>query len=200
MTKSTTGLDSIFVIGFGLLALAVVGLPGPSTAAPFEAQMTHESVVISAIDREKRSVTLKNADGETKMVQVPSDVKAYDTLKVGDHVDIDYYESVAIKVLPKGSKTAVTESTSRTPMGQGGVATGARETTISAEIVSIDPKANKVTIKGPQGNTHTVSVSDPDMQKKLPSLKVGQVVQMTYTEAIAASIRKPDGAPAKEQK
>jgi hypothetical protein len=200
MTKTTKGLDSIFVLGFGLLALAVVGVPAPSMAGPYESQLVHESVTISAIDRDRRSVTLKNADGETKTVQVPSDVKAFDTLKVGDRVDMDYYESIALKVLPKGTKPSMSESTSRRPMGQGGIATGARETTISAEILSIDPKANKVTIKGPQGNTHTVSVADPELQKRLPSLKVGQVVQMTYTEAIAASIRRSDAAPAKEQK
>ena len=40
----------------------------------------------------------------------------------------------------------------------------------------------------------TVNVDDPAMQKKLPSLKPGQVVQFTYTEAVAAG----DSARARE--
>ena len=35
----------------------------------------------------------------------------------------------------------------------------------------------------------TVTVSDPALQKKLPNLKPGQVVQFTYSEQMAASIR-----------
>ena len=34
--------------------------------------------------------------------QVPADVKAYDTLKVGDRIDIDYQESIAVSILPPG--------------------------------------------------------------------------------------------------
>jgi ribosomal protein S1 len=64
-----------------------------------------------------------------------------------------------------------------------------REMTVSGTVVSIDPKFNKVTFKGPRGDVRTVTVQDPDMQKKLHRLKVGQVVQITYTEAMAAAIR-----------
>ena len=62
--------------------------------------------------------------------------------------------------------------------------------------MSVDAKANKITIKGPNGGTQTIAVQNPEVQKKLPMLKVGQVVQLTYTEAVAASIRKPETAPA----
>jgi len=64
-----------------------------------------------------------------------------------------------------------------------------RETTIQAEVLAVDVPANKVTFKGPQGNARVVQVNDPALQKKLPNLKPGQVVQFTYTEAVAASIR-----------
>jgi L-ascorbate metabolism protein UlaG (beta-lactamase superfamily) len=72
--------------------------------------------------------------------------------------------------------------------GEMGTAGGAREVTASAEIISVDAAANKVTFKGPRG-VRTVIVQDPALQSKLPSLKPGQVVQLTYTEAMAASIQ-----------
>jgi len=131
---------------------------------------------------------LQNADGEKKTVKVPPEVKAYDTLKVGDRIDIDYQESIAVSLAPAGSKPTMTQRTSGGKMEGGGMGT-ARETTVSAEVVSVDVAANKVTFKGPKGQIKTVTVADPQMQKKLPDLKPGHVVQFTYTEAMAASIR-----------
>jgi hypothetical protein len=65
--------------------------------------------------------------------------------------------------------------------------------TASAVIVAVDPDNNTITFKGPKGNVQTVTVSDPDVQQKLQNLKPGQVVQLTYTEAMAASIRPTGG-------
>ena len=149
---------------------------------------THETMVVTGIDRSTRNVMLQNADGEKRTVKVPADVKAYDTLKVGDRVDIDYYEAMAVALAPPGSKPSMTERTGSSRMSEGGRMAG-RETTITAEVLQVDVPGNKVTFKGPQGNARTVSVSDPSLQKKLPNLKPGQMVQFVYTEAVAASIR-----------
>ena len=153
-------------------------------------RIKQETVIVTAIDRSTRVVTLQNAEGEKKTMKVPPDVKAYDTLKVGDRIDIDYQESLALSILPPGSKPTTSERSGGTRMGEGGgPATLGREMTISAEIVSVDAAANKVTLKGPKGQIKTVTVADPQVQKKLPTLKAGQVVQLTYTEAMAVSIR-----------
>src|SRR6185369_14182600 len=106
MTKSarTRAMDIAFTVGFGLLAVMVVSVSTPTSAGVSESQMTHETVTVTAIDRPKRQVTLKNSDGESKVVDVPKEVRAYETLKVGDKIDIDYYESLAVKLAPKGTK------------------------------------------------------------------------------------------------
>jgi hypothetical protein len=168
----------------------------PRMAPTMAERTTRETVVVTGIDRSARSVMLQNADGEKRTVKVPTEVKAFDTLKVGDRVDIDYHEAMAVSMAPPGTKPSITERTSGARMGEGSGAGGvSREMTVAAEIVSVDAAANKVTFKGPKGGTKTVMVSDPAMQRKLPGLKPGQVVQFTYTEAIAASIR-PAAPPA----
>jgi hypothetical protein len=116
-------------------------------------------------------------------------VKAFDTLKVGDHIEIDYFESVSLSMLPAGTKPSMTETTSGGRMGEGKGGAVAREMQFSATITSIDAKNNRVSLRGPRGNLKTVTVQDPEVQRKLPSMKVGQVVQLTYTEAVAASIK-----------
>jgi Cu/Ag efflux protein CusF len=154
-------------------------------------ELSHATAMVTGIDRSARTVTLKKEDGEVVTVDVPADVKAFDRLKVGDRIDIDFYESLAIQMLPPGSKPSASERQRRSMTTSGG--TNVREMTVSAQVVSVDPAANKVTFKGPRGRLQTITVQDPQMQQKLPSLKPGQVVQFTYTDATAASIRPATG-------
>jgi hypothetical protein len=150
-------------------------------------KLQHMTATIAAIDRADRMVTLKSDEGNEETVTVPSDSKVFDKLKVGEKVDIDYYQSLAVSMAPSGSKPSMSERRGRAVDMGGGVR--GREVTMTAEVVSVDPSANVVTFRGPKGNLRTVHVENPALQEKLPSLKPGQVVQFDYTQAIAASIR-----------
>jgi Cu/Ag efflux protein CusF len=199
MTKQTKNwmLACAAVLGLGATP-AMANQQNPSgspsgspsgTEMGSRSQLQHTTGTITAIDKSARTVTLKGEDGEKMTVDVPKDVKAFDTLKTGDKVDLDYYESLAVAMLPPGTKPSMSERTmrQRNQAAQQGMV--GKETTVSAEVVSVDPAANKVTFKGPRGQTKTINVQDPAMQAKLPNLKPGQVVQFTYTEALAASLR-----------
>jgi hypothetical protein len=193
------------IVGVGALTLALGATanaqqpqpqPGQPMADEAMSQTTRETVTVTAIDRTARTATLQNDQGETKTVDVPQEVKAYDTLKVGDKIDIDYHEAIAISLLPKGAKPSMSETSAaqRTATGIGGKA---RQMKVSAEIVSVDPRGNKVTFKGPRGKTETVKVTNSDVQQRLTELRPGQVVQVTYTEAWAAAIQPASPASSK---
>jgi Cu/Ag efflux protein CusF len=158
---------------------------GPSGQT--RSQLISATAKVESIDHGARTVTLKGDEDREMTISVPPDVKAFDKLKVGDKVDIDYYESMAVSMLPTGTKPSATERKGRAVDVGGGVM--GREVTISAEVVSVDASANTVTFKGPHGHLRTVTVSDPTLQQKLPMLKPGQVVQVEYTQATAAAIR-----------
>jgi hypothetical protein len=49
--------------------------------------------------------------------------------------------------------------------------------------------AHTVTFQGPEGGTRTVQVRNPELQQKMKGLKVGDLVQFTFTEAIAARLQ-----------
>jgi Cu/Ag efflux protein CusF len=74
----------------------------------------------------------------------------------------------------------------RAAVGQkpGGVAV--REVRVIASVEAIDTKKQMVTLRGPQ---HTVSmkVQDPAMLK---GVKVGDMVEGVYTEAVALKVEK----------
>jgi len=192
LTSITLALGALSLGTFALAAFT--GGAGESVAfadndAPMRSasEVVHATATVSSIDRKNRTVMLKKEDGDIVPVQVPPEMTGFDRLKVGDKVDVDYYEAVAVSLLPPGTKPSASE---RVSTSHGGGKGGAiREQTVSAEVIAVDPAANTVTFKGPKGNVRTIKVQDPEMQARLKTIKPGQVVQLTYSEAVAATIR-----------
>jgi Cu/Ag efflux protein CusF len=183
----------VSAIAVGLLGVVLAAPRAVAGPGEQQTRTTRATVVVTGIDRTHRTVTLQGEDGDVQTIDVPQEVKSYDTLKVGDKIDIDYQESIALSLLPTGTKPTASESSSMNRIAKGVGATS-RQMTVSATVISVDPKRNKVTFKGPRGNVRTVVVDDPDVQQRLPALKVGQVVQITYTEAMVLSIRPSSGS------
>ena len=195
------GFKESLLMGYGgvtVLAFALAGSPAAAADSPArttttttergggtmtKTDTTHATAVVTAIDKSARKVTVKTPDGEKTEIQVPADVKEFDKLKVGNKIDVDYTESIALAMAPKGTKPSEMERVATAPGAAG------REVTVTAEVIKVDPAANKVTFKGPDGKHQTVTVHDPDLQAKLPTLKKGQVVMFQYTEAVAAAIQ-----------
>jgi Cu/Ag efflux protein CusF len=153
-----------------------------------EAALVTVRGTVEAIDKDKQTVTLKGPK-RTLTLHV-RDPKKLEAIKVGDPVVGKYYESLMIEVKKPGESTpgmtaqqAVgTSKPGETPAGVIG-----QQVTVTATIVGIDKKAHTATIKGPEGNTVTVKARDP---KNLDRVKVGDNVEITYTEALAISIDK----------
>jgi Cu/Ag efflux protein CusF len=187
----------------GVLAMCVAGsvsLASPAaaeTAAPaggvIAAQAVEVTATVQEIDYKNRTLTLKAADGREESFVIDAAVKNFDQIKKGDLVVATYAEALAYDVKKGGggaTGTAAGAATAKPGEKPAGVV--ARETTIAVTITAIDEKAPSVTFKGPAGNTRTVKVKDV---AKLKTVKVGDQVELTYTEALALSVEK---APAKK--
>jgi hypothetical protein len=161
--------------------------PDPSGAMPQpraeKTAIAHASVEVASIDKTARKITVKMPNGEKAQIQVPTEVQEFDKLKVGDKIDVDYMQSVALGFLPQGTKPSETERAAAGP-GMAG-----RQMSVSAEVVKVDAANNQVTFKGPKGTHRIVTVQDPDLQARLPNLKPGQVVVLQYTEAVVTAIQ-----------
>ena len=129
--------------------------------------IVHESVEVAAIDKTARKITVKMPNGEKAQIQVPTEVQEFDKLKVGDKIDIDYVQSVALGFLPQGTKPSVTERAAAGP-GMAG-----RQMSVSAEVIKVDPANNQVTFKGPKGTHRTVTVQDPESAGAAPEPQAG---------------------------
>lgn len=175
--------------------------PAPSTQkmpGVAEAGVVKVKGTVAAIDKEKKTITLKGPKGRTLTLDV-KDPSKLDAVKVGDPVVAAYVEAIAIQVKKAGTATpGVSTQESRVSSKPGETPAGAiaREVTVVGTITAIDKKAQKVTIKGPQGNQETVKVKDP---KNIEGVKVGDMVEITFTQALAVSLDKSAQQPAAKQ-
>jgi hypothetical protein len=166
--------------------------PTTATASPSTNLVAEEFVqgeaTIESIDRTKRTVTLRNAEGRLSTVKVPADVDL-DRLKAGDDVAIGLYQSLSARVLPPGSAAlGSTFAAGSTPPGEPGGRAWGRQLTIVAAVTAVDLVNNTVTVRGGEGKSRTIAVKDPRMQQRLRNLNVGDLVELTYAEGVAASV------------
>lgn len=164
------------------------------TARPkvVEAAVVTVRGTVEAVDAEKQTVRLKGPK-RTLTLRI-RDPRKLEAIKVGDPVVAKYYEALAIEVKKPGEttpgvttqQTLATSKPGETPAGVVG-----EQVTATVTIMGLDKKAHTVTVKGPEGDTETIKARDP---KNLDTVKVGDLVEVTYTRALAISL---DKTPAK---
>ncbi len=171
-------------------AVATVATEKPGQVV--EASVVTAQAKVVKVDHKSRIVMLRNADGETFDVQVGDEVKNFPQVKKGDDVVISYYESIAITLRKPGEATAGVETADtvgRATMGEKPDLAAGKQTTVTATVVGLNKKKGTVTLKGPRGKVVTVTARE---SKRLDPVKVGDLVEAVYTEAIAISVEKPE--------
>ncbi|HVP86527.1 MAG TPA: hypothetical protein VMU79_00480 [Casimicrobiaceae bacterium] len=145
------------------------------------------TATVEAIDKAKRAVTLKGPEGNVRTVTVGPEVKNFDQIKVGDLVAVRYLEALSLE-LKKGGTAPVARTESamagKAKAGEKPGIGGARQITVTADVIAVDAAKQIVTLKGPE-RTVDVKVHDPDQFKLV---KVGDQVEATYTEALLISV------------
>jgi hypothetical protein len=175
------------VMGFGAASLALAdNVKKPSGEI---SKITTVTATVVALDVEKRMVTLKGPKGNEFPLQVGDEVKNLAQVKVGDKVDVGFYESLAWNVKKAGDGApGVSEKAGAAAAAPGERPAGAvgKQVTVTATIEAIDLAKGTVTLKGPEGNSKTIKARDP---KNLEKVKVGDLVDITFTEALAVRVR-----------
>ena len=176
-----------FVVGIIAAAFLVSMTPAATAQVKtFTPQMRTESGTIEAIEASSRTITLKKADGTYVTTVAPPDVKRFAELKIGDKVSARFYETIVLTMKKPGEPDVDTATKKTTPSEAalpGG--TKAKQRTITATISAIDPAAPSITFSGPNGWKYTSRVQDKDA---LAKVKVGDRVDITWTEAVLVSV------------
>ena len=176
-------------VRLAVAALAVL-LVAPSTILaqkPVSAgAVISETFTIEAIDHGTRTVSLKDKDGLISDVVCGPEVQRFDALKVGDKVTFRYHESVVSSIRRSGAapKAAESAAVTRTPGTKPG-GTIAQQMTAVVTLEAIDAKVPSVTIRTENGRRMSFRVENA---KNLDGYKVGDKVEVTYTQALAVSV------------
>ena len=147
-------------------------------------EMTTVTATVEAIETSSREVTLKKPDGTYTVVQVPRDVKRFDTLKIGDKITARYYDNIVLRLKAPGEADKDTVSAGKTRAAEGKAGTAAAQRTITATITAIDRSVPSITFTGPNNWTYSSRVEDT---KALAKVKVGDRVDITWTAAMLLS-------------
>jgi hypothetical protein len=181
-------------IAAAFAATAVIALSHPAAAADTPApkpivlkdRMSIKATV-EAIDHTNRTVDLKGPQGNVVSFDVDESVTRFDSMKVGDIVTANYYESVAYQIQKPGTPAAADTVT----MGGGkitgekpGGAVGAKAVT-TVTVMAIDKATPAVTYKTSDGAIKSIRVRHPEY---LDQVKVGDQVQVTRTAALMISV------------
>jgi len=151
------------------------------------------TATVTAIDMPNRLVAIEGPEGNTAVIQVTEQVKNLPQVEVGDKVNIKYYLSAMVDVVKAGDDaelgTAAGAAKITAPAGQKPAGAVGVEVTRRAEVVFVDPYQKFISFRSPDRGLRKISLKNsPDLQHYLTELKKGDIVEVTYTEAIAISL------------
>jgi hypothetical protein len=144
------------------------------------------TATVKKINQKSREVKIKTNDGKEYSFVASDDVKNLAQVKKGDIITVQYAESVAYQIRKHGdaalktADVAVVAKPGEKPSGA-----IAQQTMMSVKVTAINIHTSSVTFALPDGTSKTVKAKDPE---KLKSIRVGDVVDLTYTEAIAIKV------------
>jgi hypothetical protein len=130
---------------------------------------------------------MKGPKGREVTIVAGPEVRNFAQLKVGDQVEAQYVESLAIE-LKKGGGLPVgaTEQAAAMRAKEGGApgAAGARQVTLVGDVIDLDPATQTVTVRGKE-RTVDLKIRDPEQFKLVAK---GDQIQATYTEAVGIAV------------
>ena len=194
MRKLAIALSVVLSLAGTTAALADQHAKGGGPVKGEISQVQEAQATVTAIDMKTRMVTLKGPEGNESTVHVDKRARNLAQVKVGDVVKVAYVQHVAWQARKAGQGGASSEVQAEAaavraePGEKPGGAVGQR-VTFTATIEAIDLAKGTVTLKGPQGNSQTIKARNPANLKKV---QVGDLVDITYTEAVAIKV---EGAP-----
>ena len=171
-------------LGALMVTLAIPGMAaGQSKTLPGE--MVTVKAKVEAIESESRTINLRMDDGRIETIVAPDEMKTFSQIKVGDTVTAKYYDTITVRKKEPGEPDINTWQKGMTPSASGKpAATAAKQRTITASVTGIDMKVPSITLKGPKNWNYSSKVADKDA---LAKLKVGDKVDITWTEALMVS-------------
>jgi hypothetical protein len=188
MNRVLVLLTSLFLVA----SSAWAGEKAPVTDKP--SMSTSETVILTAmveaINHETREVTLRGPEGNSVSFVASEEARNLDQVQAGDIVMAKYVQSMSIEVFANdGAEPGAGEIAAAGRSEKGAMPGMAAIDTvvITATVEEINIEANTFKLKGPSGEIKEYEARNPENLKKA---EVGDLVVITYTEAVAITVEK----------
>jgi hypothetical protein len=146
------------------------------------------SGTVTKVDQGKRKLSVELEDGRHKIIKVDKSIRNFDQIQVGDKLKLAYTEEILIAVgksdAPTGADSAGIVAIAPKGSKPGGLIVGT--TIMTGKIVALDPAKHHLTIQEPDGKHKKLKISKK--ATNLDTLKPGETIGITITEALAISI------------
>ena len=183
----------VFFIFMTCLSLSTYGQDKEDIWAPREKmeQLTMRGTV-TEINADTREITLMDTEGGLNTVKVGEEVKRFDEIAVGDVIEFDYYMYIKAEFreptaeeLEEPVQMVVEEGIAPEDMSPGAAVGAVIKAVVTIEALN---RPNMIaTVSGPNGNFVSIPMEDAEFMTKL---RIGQVLILTYAEAMAVSLEK----------
>jgi Cu/Ag efflux protein CusF len=171
-------------------AMAATGTTSSAQTKTIPGDLVTTTATVEAIDATTRTLTIRDPEGRLVPLTVPKSVERFSEITVGDTITARYDDNIVLRLKPAGEPAVdtltegVTKGTGASPAG-----TAAAQRTITATIVAIDNRVPSITFKGEKVDwTYSSRVAD---KAALAKVKVGDRVDITWTEALMVSVATP---------
>ena len=188
-------MNKVLVLLASLFLVASSSWAGEMPATADKPSMsTSETIImtamVEAINHETREVTLRGPEGNSASFIASEEARNLDQVQVGDIVMAEYVQSMSIEVFANdgvepgaGEIAAMGRSEKGEMPGMAAIDT----VVVTATVEEINIEANTFKLKGPSGEIKEYEAQNPENLKKA---EVGDLVVITYTEAVAITVEK----------
>ncbi len=132
-------------------------------------------------------ITLRDDKGNEDAFTVGPTVQRFNELKVGQKVNITYYESLVLQLVKPGEKgggasfeAALTSGEEKLPAG-----TVAIQDKATVTVKAVDPAVPSISVATADGRTVTRKIED---KKILEGVKPGDRIDITFTRALVTEV------------
>lgn len=157
----------------------------------YTTQTMNVTAKVEAVNHETREVTLRGPEGNTVSFVAGDDVRNLAQVSEGDILAVEYLQSSTIEVFDNpGLEAGVGELAAAARAEEGEMPAGVVMDTIvvTATVEDINIEANTFKLKWADESVDEFVARNPENLKKAD---VGDLVVMTYTEAVAISVSHP---------
>ena len=144
---------------------------------------------VTAVDQRSRAVTLRGPAGNEIEVMAGPEVRNLAQVRVGDKLRVSYYTAVIAALNQAGGGTGdVTLAAARADEGERPTAVAGATVTGTVEVVSIAAEGKRVSFRDSEGQLRSIDVPRAESQAFARKLKPGDLVDISYVEAVAVEL------------